>query len=146
MHPKIDHRKALIRIKNILFNIILRLLKYGHVKIYKTTSPIRWDKKDKRLRGLLPNLQNNARLTGVIFLSADRNDHPNREAGSTLVHELLHIILPTAIEPHILSLEMEGKCLFFWDLLSKEQKQIIKSYIPKHTVKITPKDLKDFNN
>jgi hypothetical protein len=70
-----------------------------------------------------------------IFLNADRNKNPNRtEMGKTLLHEALHVAFDAIGEPRIEKLED-----VLWRMLSLEQQKILKSYIPKHFSKVTPK-------
>ena len=67
----------------------------------------------------------------VIFISAAKCRHANKDdTAQTLIHEVLHVLMPEVRERYILQLEV-----VVWQLLTKEQKQIIKSFIPKHTVK-----------
>lgn len=67
----------------------------------------------------------------IIFISAAKCRHANKDhAAETLAHEVLHILMPEVGERYILQLEV-----IVWQLLTKEQKQKIKSFIPKHTVK-----------
>lgn len=70
----------------------------------------------------------------VIYLSNAKTKHRNREAiAKTLLHEALHVVFEKIPERNILRLED-----LVWEKLSREQIRILKSYIPRHTVKSRP--------
>lgn len=96
--------------------------------IYKVRDLRDPDLPQRKLCGLKDEYNN-------IFISADRNKNPNRtEMGKTLLHEALHIAFESIEEPRIGRLED-----ILWELLSSAQQRILKSYIPKHFSKVTPK-------
>ena len=70
----------------------------------------------------------------VIYLSAAKTKHKDRRAiAKTLLHEVLHFVFCGALEHNILRLEDLA-----WEKLSEEQIVILKSYVPRHIVKISP--------
>ncbi len=67
----------------------------------------------------------------VISLNASKIFHLNREAiAKTLLHEAMHSAFCCIYERDIRRLED-----LVWEKLSKDQRSLLKSYIPKHKVK-----------
>ena len=71
----------------------------------------------------------------IIFVSGIKNTHADREMmGKTLTHEVAHGFLEDYVhEKSILTLED-----LLWNAFTKDQKNIIKSFLPKHKVKRAP--------
>jgi hypothetical protein len=88
------------------------------------------DKHREKLRGLmLP--KDEACSQFDILISADPEKHANRdEELSTLVHELCHIVFWKTNERYVRQAE---RILF--EELTQEQKNYLKSFIPRHEVK-----------
>lgn len=68
-----------------------------------------------------------------IYLGKRRHKLKNTPLASTLIHELLHRVLPGRHEEYILDREN-----FMWVRLTDAQKSYLRRYIPKHTVKKEP--------
>lgn len=145
-HEEIDYRKKLKKLIDWFFKGLLILLNNKRLKIYKTTATLTNPKSPKGgYRGLCEyDLFDNGKLEkAIIYLRANKDEHPRGELGTTLIHELSHLLLPNTFEDRIEQLEIEeGKDneedLFLWNLFSKKQRQVIKSYIPRHSVKKKP--------
>lgn len=73
------------------------------------------------LKGLLFPEEN------FIFINPAKTQHLNRDdMTKTLVHELLHVLFPDTDENSIRAFED-----IIWQKLNNEQKEILKSYLPK---------------
>ncbi len=69
----------------------------------------------------------------IIYLSAAKTKHSDRRAiAKTLLHEVMHYVFSGIHERNILRLED-----LVWEKLSEEQIAILKSYVPRHIVKIS---------
>ena len=69
----------------------------------------------------------------IIYLSAAKTKHKDlRAIAKTLLHEVMHNVFCGIHERNILQLED-----LVWGKLSEEQIMILKSYVPRHIVKIS---------
>ncbi len=119
-----------------IFRRIIARLKGGKIKVYKVND---LRDPDDRRRGLagryLPKDKDEGILTNMVFLNYPGKVNPITE--KNLLHELLHDLFDGWVgEPAILSMEE-----VVWNKLTPEQKKLLKSFIPKHYVKLKPKDL-----
>ncbi|NCN52932.1 hypothetical protein GW950_00520 [Candidatus Wolfebacteria bacterium] len=115
------------KLANWLFRSIIKTLESSDVKNIYKVKILKWPKdRRKRLLGYLDD-------DGGIWLSGE-NESISALA-KTLIHEASHVYLYTAVERRIRRFED-----LLWADLSKNQKNIIKSYIPKHFVDKQPKD------
>lgn len=73
------------------------------------------------------------RLARAVIFLRKSDDDTHDDLGQYLVHELSHFICPLVGEEDIYRLEK-----ILWQLFTLEQKKIIRSYIPKHTIEKDP--------
>lgn len=109
-----------------LFEIIIGALKNKSLiaGVRKVTSLRDPDRKNTFLCGLMdyPDYWGHA----YIYISADNRKNPTQKhLAITLLHEVLHAVLPRVEENYILDLEL------LWHRFSKRQRTILKSYIPE---------------
>lgn len=116
------------QLANWLFVLIIQTLNKEVWKIHKLK-----DLRDEKNRGIkLCGYLDGDAGDFEIYLNADKNTNSDRnEIAKTLLHEVLHIIFYRVKESRILGLER-----YLWHELSRAQKKILKSYIPKHYSKI----------
>ena len=109
---------------NWLFVLIIKTLNKRVWRIYKCKEIKDPEYPKRKLCGYVDGTQDE----NEIYLSANKQENPTKDdIGKTLLHEVLHIIYPMVKEGRILKLEA-----ILWNSLSKQQRKIIKSYIPKH--------------
>ena len=109
---------------NWLFVLIIQTLNKRVWRIYKCKEIKDPEYPKRKLCGYIDGTQDE----NEIYLSANKQENPTKDdIGKTLLHEVLHIIYPMVKEGRILKLEA-----ILWNSLSKQQRKIIKSYIPKH--------------
>lgn len=119
---------------DIYFQIIVDSICYKISSIKKKkaiNNPYEKDHKERRkaLYGLYdPN-------TNEIYLSASKCKHPTKKSMiPTLVHEILHEVLPTVFHRRIYQLEYALVNRF-----TEAQKRYLRHFIPKYQVKVGPK-------
>jgi len=70
---------------------------------------------------------------GKIYLGKRKHRNKKEPLVKTLIHELLHEVLPISSHKRIRNFEK-----FLWILFTDNQKRYLRRYIPKHTVKKDP--------
>lgn len=70
---------------------------------------------------------------GLVFIGKNRHRQYNEPIVQTLIHELLHKVLP-----HTQHLRIQLLETILWIRLTDNQKRFLRRYIPKHTVKKEP--------
>lgn len=113
-----------------LFREVVDFLNNKVFKIHRVRVLRDPDNKYRFLAGLLMPMGENKDYE--IFVSESDNKDTD-EQGATILHEVLHIIMPHSREMYIRRLEE-----LLWQEFSRDQKQIIKSYLPKYISKRKP--------
>ncbi|OGY63639.1 MAG: hypothetical protein A3I89_00150 [Candidatus Harrisonbacteria bacterium RIFCSPLOWO2_02_FULL_41_11] len=114
------------RLINYFFQLIIKFLNNKRQircihKVEKLLDPDTKGKPHKRfLYGYLDKKDH-------IYISADpRKNFDKEEMSSTLLHEVIHVVMNQVGEEDVQCLEK-----LIWERFSKRQKAILKSYIPK---------------
>jgi hypothetical protein len=137
--------RALKKIINWFFREFIRLLRNPKVNIYKTRELKVKEQKVSAFLTVYFNEEKETLKKGIvdradIFLSAYKIDHTNGDIGNSLIHELIHLLTLSFREKTVEDLEFwdtKKEELFLWHFFAPKQQQIIRSYIPRYTVKKT---------
>ena len=119
------------RLTDWIFKRLIYLLEKKVQFIFRTKGALRMpDNKRVFLWGYYHSVNDSNKI--VIFIGGG---HKTRdEMGKTLVHELSHLFFFVG-ERQILQIES-----ILWNSFTQEQRNLIKSYIPRHSVKKQPEN------
>lgn len=121
---------------DVLFRQFVTFLRKGTVRVVRKRRLMDPDDPRRRvIRGLMdPEVHPSGKWVQILINPAKNTHRDRNEEVETLIHELVHAVLPQATERHVLRME---------SILSRQftipQRRYLKSFLPRHEVKRYPK-------